>query len=942
MVVCIVLGLSTNLFMGGIGSPPSKTSGSEYSPTWEEGTEIFNFWSPHISVGGGQRSAPRLGDLDADGDLDLVIGSKDGDLHFYWNTGNNTEPIWTENETVFRDIVVFCNNTDSDISAEFADLDGDDDLDLVVGTHGGGNYGGGSIPATDAAYLIHCENSGTVNSPIFEWSSWKYLKQSGGYYTTNKSDAIKFKETATPRFADIDNDDDLDLFIGEHATQESENQGYHNYIPGRPVCQMVFYENTGSGWDENNAMFLNIPSSEHWAVPCLNDLDGDGDLDLTISYPHSLWYLENVGNVNNPQWDTKDELVFGIINNPPQDSEYNLTTQGAFKGDLADLDGDGDHDIVLGTGSGNLYPYRHHPPEPNIIPVAVAGPDRTNYIGDVVILDGTGSYDEEDCPDGDLLGNTLEYEWSIINDPSSSIVFQPSNRVAKPFFIAPDSMGRYDFSLKVNDSEGEWSQPDNISINITKLYQPVADAGLDLNHTFGEVVILNGTSSYDEEDVPNGDIYGDVLEYEWTIEEDPSNSVLLQPSYKAASPYFVAPEVGGIYEFSLRVNDSDGLWSEKDVVLVNITPQPEVNTPPYVNNDALGRISIEEDTSGIIDLDSVFKDDEDILNYQVQNTGNLTVLIDSGNNATVIPLKNWFGQEILIFSADDSVHSKITHEIEIDVLPTNDAPEILTIDDMVIRAGMEIIVFEDNNISMAVEARDVDGDVLSYGTNDSLIKFTAIHDNTLTFTPKNENVGYRRIEMIVMDNNGSETALNLSFIIRNVNDPPYARIAYPPDNTEICIDSFLLLNASGTGDDDLLHGDKLIYEWSSDIEGVLGYGPEINITFKKAGLHTVTLIVRDAQNGLSQSVIVVNVTEEATPGDGKSSDETQDTGSGGGWFFPVVITVIIGVSIIALAVFFIMKRKRSIDITATEEPVETNEDKMEIGTSIITDEYEPE
>ena len=886
-----------------------ETSRNDYYPTWIEGTENFNLWSPQVRVGPGQRSAPRFADLDDDGDLDLVMGSRDGNLHLFWNTGNITEPVWTENTTVFQNIQVYCNGTDSDISCDFSDLDNDDDLDLVVGTHGGGGYAGGSTPATDAAYLIFYENLGSVNNPVFDNGTWSYLKQSGGYFTSSRTEAVKFKETATPRFADIDNDGDQDLFIGEHSSSESVSGGYHNYIPSRPLCQVVFYENTGSSWNEDNSMFSQLPSSDHWAVPSINDLDNDGDLDLTVSYPHTIWYLENIGNNNTPEWASKDETVYEIINDPPQDSQYNLSAQGAFKGDLVDLDNDGDSDFIMGTGSGNLYPFVHVPPIPNRLPTANAGTDSTYYTGGVVMLNGTGSSDEEDCPTGDPNGNILEYEWSIVNDPSASIVLQPSNKVAMPFFIAPDIIGEYEFSLKVNDSTGEWSDRDHVIINISKLYPPVADAGADDNYSSGEIVILNGTGSYDREDCPGGDSYGNILEYEWSVVNDPSNSISLQPSRWVPSPYFVAPDISGRYEFSLKVNDSDGAWSDEDHINIHITSTSDSNTPPYVLENATSQFRIDEDGTGIIDLNGIFEDDEDELVFLVEETPNLTVGIGPDGNATITPRENYHGTEQVTFSANDTFDHEVSFDLIIIVEPTNDAPVIMAVDGKDAEEGMEITVNEDIEISVVVKVMDIDFDTLSYETNDTLIRFVSADNNTIVFTPINEDVGVRFVEINVSDNNGSNTIMKIRFNIRNINDPPMAKITSPENNTEITLGRWLIMDATDSNDDDMVHGDKLTYVWVSDIDGILGYGENINITLKNEGIHTVILTVTDEHDASSQQTITVKVTGE----DVDQTKKTPGTESKGGQAFTIAIIVVILVILIVIAIigFHISKKKKT-------------------------------
>src|SRR5688572_28692928 len=68
-----------------------------------------------------------FGDLDGDGDLDLVCGVLDGSHRLFWNTGNSTAPAFA------APINVHPAAGGPASSVELADLDGDGDLDTVRG-----------------------------------------------------------------------------------------------------------------------------------------------------------------------------------------------------------------------------------------------------------------------------------------------------------------------------------------------------------------------------------------------------------------------------------------------------------------------------------------------------------------------------------------------------------------------------------------------------------------------------------------------------------------------------------------------------------------------------------------------------------------------------------------------------------------------------------------
>ncbi|NYT27401.1 MAG: VCBS repeat-containing protein [Candidatus Thiodubiliella endoseptemdiera] len=100
----------------------------------------------------GNAASPILVDIDGDGDLDLVVGEKNGTLKYYQNTGTTSSPAYeakTGDDNPFNGIDVGYYSTPT-----LADIDGDGDLDLVVGE----NYG----------TLKYYQNTGTTSSPAYE------------------------------------------------------------------------------------------------------------------------------------------------------------------------------------------------------------------------------------------------------------------------------------------------------------------------------------------------------------------------------------------------------------------------------------------------------------------------------------------------------------------------------------------------------------------------------------------------------------------------------------------------------------------------------------------------------------------------------------------------------------------------------------------------------
>jgi len=136
--------------------------------------------SAFVRLPRGRNALPTLGDLDGDGDLDLLVGEASGTVNHFENTGTPERPEFTLLTEDFAGI-----DAGRRAAPLLHDLDGDGDLDLLVGTEADG-------------VQVH-RNVGTRTEPIFEFEGFLDVTHHG---------------LSVPALGDVDGDGTDDLFLG--------------------------------------------------------------------------------------------------------------------------------------------------------------------------------------------------------------------------------------------------------------------------------------------------------------------------------------------------------------------------------------------------------------------------------------------------------------------------------------------------------------------------------------------------------------------------------------------------------------------------------------------------------------------------------------------------------------------------------------------------------
>ena len=268
-------------------------------------------------------SIPTFADIDADGDLDFFTGIITGEIAFYQNVGSRATPVFEFTTGEWQDLLIFSfsaalgkKQRHGANAIEFADIDGDRDLDFFYGDlfHRG---------------LYFLRNDGAPNNPSVAITDTLFPRaapiQTFGYNI--------------PRFADLDGDNDLDLFIA--SLQQNQNN-------------FLFYKNSGAATAPNYQLatpnFLTMLDAGSNSAPAFVDIDADGDQDLFIgNLDGQISFYENTGTKTSPAFRWMTDNVANI------QPHLHFSATPTF----ADLDADGDFDLLVGSAFGRIIFYEN-------------------------------------------------------------------------------------------------------------------------------------------------------------------------------------------------------------------------------------------------------------------------------------------------------------------------------------------------------------------------------------------------------------------------------------------------------------------------------------------------------------------------------------------------------------------------------------------------------
>jgi hypothetical protein len=282
---------------------------------------VLGLWNTGQALGNANSRAGVLVDVDGDGHRDLAIANDDGQANTIWlNDGGGD---FTDSGQILGD------QSSHDIAT--GDFDGDGHMDLVVANadapsaiwlnDGDGDFTLGAVfPGTSAmeAVVVGDLDGDMYLDLVFAGDGQNSVWLNDGTGTFTESQTLGSGSGHDVALGDLDGDGSLDIVVADDGS-------------GAGAGVRVWF-NDGAGQFTDSGQSLGLGSSRAVAV---GDLDGDGALDIAVGDSDddtTVWMNNGSGLFS----DNDDRLESG-------------STQDIV---LVDLDGDGDYGILTAESDG--------------------------------------------------------------------------------------------------------------------------------------------------------------------------------------------------------------------------------------------------------------------------------------------------------------------------------------------------------------------------------------------------------------------------------------------------------------------------------------------------------------------------------------------------------------------------------------------------------------
>lgn len=797
-------------------------------------------WWRHwqANIGKPSYSSPVVADIDSDNDYEILVGRDDGYLYaynhdgmyWYWEDGwgnyriNKWKTLISAGSTVTTPAV--------------GDIDGDNINEIVACSSGG--------------YCRILKANTSVDEHIYTDTKWN-----------SEMAVMTFGAggLSSPVIANLTGDADLEIIISS--------------LDGKVYA-----------WESNGSLISGWPATAEpstYPSPAVGDIDFDGDLEVVVATDNNKIYaFEHDGTkisgfpVRTPEEGTAPrsspiladvtgdhnlEIIFAIGKHEEAEVNFGkvyiwdkdgnpvanpaITAGDWFVGTpaVADIDDDGNNELVAGSWDGNLYiwegagkstrnigwPNFHYDERNtrcylcgNENPSATITSPSDGYSvneGGGVSFKGLGV---------DQDGTIAEYLWKSNHTDHTSLLNESQN-----FSTSNLSVGTHNIELTVSDNEFGNGR-DSITVTVTNVLPTASISSPNNLDSFSEGmdISFSGTGS---------DALGTVS-YGWSSSID--------GSLDSNQGFNKADLSVGAHTITLTVTDDEGTTTTDsiDITITNVLPTANITAPGDSSSFSEG-VPITFSGTGSDALGS-------ITGYSWSSS--LDGFLSSSQSFSSSALR--VGIHTISLTVTDDESTTGVESITVTIVNTPPSPGINSPTE-----GSSF--FEADSIAFSGTASDALGTITGYRWSSSI---NGLLSYSKDFSISMLSVGTHVMSFTATDDEGGTSTITRTIPIYNKD--PTASISSPQDGNSFSEGT--TISFSGSGSDAM--GTIAGYTWSSNLDGALSTSQSFGSSGLSVGNHTITLTVRDDERGKgndSVSITIEDVPPNATistPSNGSS------------------------------------------------------------------------
>ena len=298
------------------------------------------------------RSSPAAADIDNDGNLEVVFGSYDGKLYILDSSGDQ-KLAYAQSGSIIGSPALVDLDQDGDKEIIFTTQNGNSGL-LYAIHHDGLDVSGFPVNINEkilvGAAVGDLEGDGTLEIVVCTWGDKIYVYNNLGELRTGFPVSSTNRFNAPPTLVDLDNDGDLEILAG--------NDSGILHVLHHDGEEMARFD---TGDDIRGGISV-------------ADVNDNGTLELLFTgYDDKIHVWDPLNNIELEGW--------------PIDMGSNSLSEPI----TADLDNDGDLEIIAAIKSGTIYIFHHNGASFDSFPINVSGNIESSPV--IEDLDNDGDYE---------------------------------------------------------------------------------------------------------------------------------------------------------------------------------------------------------------------------------------------------------------------------------------------------------------------------------------------------------------------------------------------------------------------------------------------------------------------------------------------------------------------------------------------------------------------